>query len=160
MVFRSSLKWLVLVAVLPVILAACGGSGSSPESTVEAGFAAMADGDQEALKQCVVPSLRPGMKNDDPQATQMMQAMGKAFVGIKKSEVDGDKAKVWIDLDDDKMVAAMTEMMEEHMKAAGAQQEQMKKMMQAVIMQSAKEMENHPISLVKQDGQWLIDEMK
>ena len=160
MVFRSSLKWLVLVAVLPLVLAACGGAGSSPEGTVEACFKAMADGDQEAMKQFVVPSVRSQMTNQDPQAQRMIESMGKAFEGIKKSEVDGDKAKVWINIDDEKMAAAMTDLMQEQFKKAGERGEQMQKMMEAFIQQTAKEMENHPISLVKQDGKWLIDEMK
>ncbi len=160
MVFRSSLKWLVLVAVLPLILVACGGAGSSPEGTVEACFKAMADGDQEAMKQLVVPAVRSQMNDEDPQAKRMMESMGKSFEGINKSEVDGDKAKVWININDEKMAAAMTELMQDQMKKAGEQGEQMRKMMEAVIQQTAKEMENHPISLVKQDGKWLIDEMK
>lgn len=159
MVFRSSLKWLVMIAVLPMVLAACGGAGSSPDGTVEACFKVMADGDQEAMSQYFVPSVREKMKSNDPKAMQMLKAMGGAFEGIKKSEVDGDKAKVWVNLDEDKMVEAMMALMEGQ-GPGNDKQAQFKQMMTDVMRKSAKEMENQPISLVKQDGSWLIDEMK
>lgn len=145
-----SLKLAGRLAAAALLLAAVGCGGGGPEATVDGIFGCLAKGDLECQKQYVAPGQRGMLDQAGPRQVAIMKAMGDAYQGVEKVEVEGDQAVAFIKMDvnqlEEAFVAEMTKTMGDSPQA--------KQMLEGVARGMAKEMAVLPVHLRKMDGQW------
>jgi hypothetical protein len=98
-------KILAVLGIAGLAIMACGGGGggaSSPEDAVNGMFAAMKDGDLDAMAQYLPADERgeiESMSDEDKEMAQAMFAMlGDMDVKVLGSEINGEEAVVTIEV--------------------------------------------------------------
>lgn len=98
-------KILAVLGIAGLAIMACGGGGggaSSPEDAVNGMFAAMKDGDLDAMAQYLPEAERGDIENMTDEEKEMAQAMfamlGDMDVKVLGSEINGEEAVVTIEV--------------------------------------------------------------
>ncbi|MFO8183146.1 MAG: DUF4878 domain-containing protein [Candidatus Aegiribacteria sp.] len=98
-------KLLAVLGIAGLAMMACGGGGggaSSPEDAVNGMFAAMKNGDFDAMAQYLPADERAEIENmsdeDKEMAQSMLAMLGDMDIKVLGSEIDGEEAVVMVEM--------------------------------------------------------------
>jgi hypothetical protein len=156
----------ILLVVVLIVLAGCGGSGAKPEKTVEDCLNAIREGKLDSVNQYVLDG-EASLSNVEDERNEVVlnEAFKKLEYEILESKVEGENAQVKVKIVAPDMAKIMGQLMISALNNAfsgdseEAMQEKMNNEMKEIFNSNSFEMVTSEVvvSLKQKDDKWLID---
>jgi hypothetical protein len=137
-------------------------AGGGPAGAADAFFGALKKGDMAEARKHFSGAALKAPPQEGSRQYRMMTLWGESYLGVEGLKVEGDKATGFAKLDGRKLAAAMMgprrAMIDKI--ADPAQRAKELERFDAGLKSFAAKMSKMPLTLVKKDGKWLVQEIK